>query len=169
MKLLRMISSLERWDGRRDVQRPNPSICGDAIADLRTKNNCLSTWIADTDVDKDTAVVALALGRDKADKLCYVILDDQDLKNLEIDISDECKGEAKGLNEDLLTNHRDLIEMDYEHIGKLANYITPLVRSGQFKVITKAQVKSLLETYKGNELIDIEKVNDSLKIDLNWE
>ena len=169
MKLLRMISSLERWDGRRDVHRLNPTICGDAIADLRTKNNCLSTWLADTDEEKDTAVVALALGRDKADKLCYVILEEQDLKNIEIDISAECKGEARGLNEDLLTNHRDLVEMDFEHIGKLANYISPLVRNGQFKVMTKAQVKALLEKFKCNELIDITKVNDSLKTDLNWE
>ena len=60
-------------------------------------------------------------------------------------------------------------EMDFDDIGKLANYISPLVRNGQFKVMTKAQVKALLEKFKGNELIDITKVNDSLKTDLNWE
>ena len=44
MKLLRMLSSLERWDGHRDVHRRNPTICGDAIADLRTSNNLVDEY-----------------------------------------------------------------------------------------------------------------------------
>lgn len=168
MKLLRMLSSLERWDGRRDVHREKPTICGDAIADLRTSNNCLSTWLSNDEDEKNTAIVALALGRDRAEKLCFVLLDEKELQEFEIEISDKCKGEAKGLNEELLNNHRDLIELDYNHIGKLASYISPIVRTGHVEVITKPQVKKLLALFKERNLIDVTKMNDNLKHDLKW-
>ena len=168
MKLLRMLSSLERWDGHRDVHRKNPTICGDAIADLRTSNNCLSTWCSNDENEKDIAIVALALGSDKAEKLCFVLLDENELHNIEIEISDKCKGRAGGLNEELLNNHRDLIELDYNHIGKLANYISPMVREGHFEVVTKLQIKELLTSFKERNLIDVTKVNDNLKHDLSW-
>lgn len=46
--LIRMISGISKWDGSKAVNRKDYYICGDAIGDLRTTDNKLSVWKADT-------------------------------------------------------------------------------------------------------------------------
>lgn len=75
-----MISSISRWDGSRSVNRKDAFICGDAISDLRTTNNELSVWKADTQEDIEDAIVALALNRDSVSKLSYFLLEEDELK-----------------------------------------------------------------------------------------
>ena len=42
--LIRSIASLARWDGTTIVNRPDATIAGDVISDLRTQSNTLSVW-----------------------------------------------------------------------------------------------------------------------------
>ena len=79
-----MISSISRWDGSRSVNRKDAFICGDAISDLRTTNNELSVWKADTQEDIEDAIVALALNRDSVSKLSYFLLEEDELEKIEI-------------------------------------------------------------------------------------
>lgn len=166
--LLRMIGSISRWDRTElTVNRPNPTIWGDAISDLRTKKNTLSVWLANSEEEIEIAVVALALGRDEIQKITYVLIDEQDLRGIEIETSDENEGEARGLDEHLLKNHRDLVEIDHKHIGLLAEYIERLtIDKTRWVTVTKPNVKKYLNKYKEN--IDLQNMNTKLKNELGW-
>ena len=74
-----MISGISKWDGSKAVNRKDYYICGDAIGDLRTTDNKLSVWKADTQEDINDAIVALALNRDSVSKLSYFLLKEEDL------------------------------------------------------------------------------------------
>lgn len=78
-----MISGISKWDGSKAVNRKDYYICGDAIGDLRTTDNKLSVWKADTQEDINDAIVALALNRDSVSKLSYFLLKEEDLDKMD--------------------------------------------------------------------------------------
>lgn len=167
--LLRMIGNVNRWSHTRAVNRSNPTIWGDAIADLKTTKNTLSTWIANTDEQFEDAIVAIALGREKVDKIAYVLIDESDLKQLEIETSDDVIGSADGLDEELLKHHRDLIELDVAHLGSLAEHILKLSEDEtRWDYVTEDEVNELLEKYKAAQKINVQIMNKKLKEKLNW-
>ena len=89
--LIRMITGISKWNGSKVVNREDAYICGDAISDLRTRDNKLSVWKADTPEDIDDAIVALALNRDSIQKISCFLLNENDLEKIHIKISDEMK------------------------------------------------------------------------------
>lgn len=122
--LIRMISGISKWDGSKAVNRKDYYICGDAIGDLRTTDNKLSVWKADTQEDINDAIVALALNRDSVSKLSYFLLKEEDLDKMDIKISDEQVGVAAGLDSQILTKHRDLKKVNhYLRIFIISYYI----------------------------------------------
>lgn len=78
--LIRMITGISKWNGSKVVNREDAYICGDAISDLRTRDNKLSVWKADTPEDIDDAIVALALNRDSIQKISCFLLNENDLE-----------------------------------------------------------------------------------------
>lgn len=167
--LIRMLSNINKWDGSKSVNRPNAFICGDAIGDLKTTDNRLSVWKADSDQDIEDALVALAMNRDKVDKICYCLLDERYLHDLNIDVAHDMKGDAPGLSDEILLKHRDLIELDYWSIGFLAEHMsTLLTESSNRHLASKAKLKALLNDYKLKNKIDLGKMKSKLKTDLKW-
>ena len=167
--LIRLISSISKWDGSSVVNREDPSICGDAISDLRTSNNRLSVWKADSDEDINDAIVALALNRDNVSKINYLLLEEEKLADIEIEIADDQPGKAAGLDETILGKHRDLIELDYIRLGYLAQYMVNLAQKEENqKVVSKSEVKILLDRYKDEKKIEQGLVNNKLKKNLKW-
>lgn len=167
--LIRLITNINKWDESKVVHRPNAYICGDAISDLRTTDNKLSVWKADSQEDIDDAIVALALNRDSVSKVSYFFLQEEELAKSEIEISDEEAGKALGLKESILNKHRDLIELDYWHIGFLAEYMMRLAKDeNNRKVCTRAEVMALLNKYKEEHKIEPENMSEKLKSNLKW-
>lgn len=166
--LVRMLSSMSKWDGSTKVSRRNPYIPADTISDLRTTGNTLSTWEC-TAADIEDAVVALALNRAKVQKLTVAFLKPEELQKIEIGHSGVVPGKAPGCDDPaILGKHRDLVELDYWRIGFLAEHILELVKDqNNYRTFSKAQVKSILEKYKTR--LDISKMNESLVKDLGWE
>lgn len=164
-----MISGINKWDGSKVVNRKDAYICGDAISDLRTTDNKLSVWKADTQEDINDAIVALALNRDSVSKLSYLLLEEEDLHKIEIKISDEQPGVAAGLDSQILTKHRDLIDLDYWRLGYLAEHLTLLATNeNNRKNYSANEVKKLLEKYKEEHKITPNQVKDKLKEKLKW-
>lgn len=164
-----MISSISKWDGSRNVNRPDAFICGDTLSDLRTKDNELSVWKADTPNDIEDAIVALALGRDSVSKVAYFLLDEKELEKREIQVSDQNSGCAAGLDESILSKHRDLVELDYWRLGYLAQYMLALAENQiNRRDYSRKAVKSLLEKYKAKNLISVDLMNQSLRRELKW-
>ncbi len=170
MHVLRGIASISRWDGTTKVNRPDATIAGDVIADLRTSENTLSVWLADTEEDIQDAVVALALTRDKVSKLTALLLDDETLTDMRIELSGDAKGQAPGASETITSKHRDMLEIDYKRLGSLADYMMGLAKNdSKRKEYTKSQVKTLLEQYRTQGKISPANMKKQLLVDLNWQ
>lgn len=169
MKLLRMLlGGIKVWDGSLSIPNHKDSICGDTIADLRTRNNTLSVWKADTEDEINAAITALALSRDSVQKMVCLLLDSNDLSDIDIQL-DETLGDSCGLDEILLKNHRDMKDIDFWKLGFLAEYMMKQTKDKtNIKNITKDQVTSLLNKYKNDGLIHTDLMKPKLKDNLKW-
>lgn len=167
--LIRSIASLARWDGSTIVHRPDATTAGDVISDLRTQNNTLSVWRADSDEDINDAIVAMSLNRNDVSKMIALLLDEEELTAMQIDFSDKNPGKAPGAIEDIKKKHRDLVEIDYKRLGVLSNYMLRIVHDKSKRIeVSKPNMKKLLEQYRDGEKIILDEMNDDLRNNLNW-
>ena len=167
--LIRSIASLARWDGSTIVHRPDATTAGDVISDLRTQNNTLSVWRADSDEDINDAIVAMSLNRNDVSKMIALLLDEEELTAMQIDFSDKNPGKAPGAIEDIKKKHRYLVEIDYKRLGVLSNYMLKIVHDKSKRIeVSKPNMKKLLEQYRDGEKIILDEMNDDLRNNLNW-
>lgn len=158
-----MIGSIPRWDGSQKIEREDALFTGDAIADLRTQGNTLSVWYSEDGSDLNDILVALALNRTRIEKLCYVILDETYISNLNIHLN-KIPGSAPGINnQQILDKHRDLTEIDYWRLGLIAEHIYKRVQEDQKRVVTKSQLESLIRDYINNGIVDTSQLTASIK------
>ena len=167
--LIRGIASLSRWDGSTIVSRPDATTAGDVISDLRTQSNKLSVWRADSGEDINDALVALSLNRTEVQKVIALLLDENDLKAMQIDYSDKLPGKAPGAIDSIKKKHRDLLEIDYKRLGFLSDYMMSIVHNKERRVeLSKPSIMRLLEEYKIEGKIKVEEMNEELRTKLNW-
>ena len=95
-----MISSIGRWDGSQIIERDDALFTGDAISDLRTSNNTLSVWLISYKSELNDILIALALSRNKIDKLSYVEIEEAFIDDLKIEAK-EALSLAKGFDDEL--------------------------------------------------------------------
>lgn len=166
--IIRKIDAITKWNNPRSVNRPDPTVPGDTLSELKTKENKLSVWLADSDEDIEDAVAALSLSRDDTDRLCFIVLDEEKLSSLDIQVKDDEEGDAQGASEEILKKHRNLVELDHKRLGQLAEYMIEQARnSNNRKTFTETTVKNILNRYKGTK-IEVQKVKKNILRKLNW-
>lgn len=165
-RFLRMISKITRWDGSESVNRKDGLFTGDMLADLRTTNNKLSVWQVDGDEDVEKAIVALALSRDTVQKMCYMFLDEDELESIGISIIKDSNIPSYGIDSSVLSNHGDMVNIDYWRLGFLTEYILKIAQNTSCKTFSKPEVTKLLNKYKN--IISLDGMKDTLKKDLKW-
>ena len=167
--LIRSIASLARWDGTTVVNRPDATIAGDVISDLRTQSNTLSVWRADTQEDINDAIIAMSLNRTDVSKMIALLLDENDLASMQITSSSEIPGKAPGAIESIKKKHRDLVEIDYKRLGELSKYMMSVVHNkARIIEITKPNLIKLLIEYKEGKKIILDEMNANLREKLKW-
>ena len=167
--LIRSIASLARWDGTTVVNRPDATIAGDVISDLRTQRNTLSVWCADSQEDINDAIVAMSLNRTDVAKMIALLLDENDLAAMQITSSSENPGKAPGAVDSIKNKHRDLVEIDYKRLGELSEYMMKVVHDKARRIeISKPNLKKLLIEYKDRNKIILDEMNKDLRDKLNW-
>lgn len=168
--LLRMISSLNKWDKESNpIIREDPSFPADAVTDLKTTRNKLSVWEAGTDDEINDAIVAMTLGRDSIAKLCFVYLDENELERIGIKAIQDEPGSAPGIESiDLLNRHMNLQHLDYVRLGSLTDYIYHQLDANKFIIKTKQELNDLLISYKEKGIIATDKIKDHLREKLKW-
>ena len=166
--IIRKIDAITKWNNPRSVNRPDPTVPGDTLSELKTKENKLSVWLADSDEDIEDAVAALSLSRDDTDRLCFIVLDEEKLSSLDIQVKDDEEGDAQGASEEILKKHRNLVELDHKRLGQLAEYmIEQASNSNNRKTFTETTLKNILNRYKGTK-IEVQKVKKNILRKLNW-
>lgn len=166
--IIRKIDAITKWNNPKPVNRRDPTVPGDTFSELKTKDNKLSVWLANSEEDIEDAVVALSLSRDNTDRLCFLLLDEERLSSFDITVSNDEIGNAQGASEEILKKHRNLVELDHKRLGQLAEYmIQQANNTNNRKTFTETMVKSILNKYKGTK-IEVQKVKENILQKLNW-
>lgn len=130
-----------KW-GEQDV--PVEQLAADAVtSDLRTQNNTLSFWRCGSARSEEIgdAVLALAAGSERLDKVELVWLLEEDLRSDGLMLS-ETKGRTPVPS--LAEQHVDVQELDYGGLGRVAQRILSALAEGCCQRTTKATVKKIL-------------------------
>ena len=120
--LMRMISPMKEW-----IQEPNEiindgMISADAISDLRTTCNCISTWYVGNKSEEEIkkAVLALTSGFRSLEDIKIAFLDDVKIKAAGLSVH-ETDGETK--IKEYVKLHRDIAHLNSEKLQKLAKIV----------------------------------------------
>lgn len=143
MFLARMITR-HKW-------RPKDGLTSDEIpadaitADLRTANNTLSFWQCGraTDLDVSDAVLAIAAGRDRIQKLDIIwILTDE----LESDGQRVRLKRGRTPVASLAERHVDVCDLDYHRLGRIGDRVAAAITQEHWKRFRQRQILDLLAT-----------------------
>lgn len=163
---LRVVSKMSRWDGSNPVNRPDAKVCGDAITDLKTSDNMLSIWMADNNEQIEESAAVIALGRNKLDKVCYILLDNEELDRINL-LLEENMGQCKSvIDKDVLRRHRDVIELDSTQLECLSAYMLDQVQKSNCSFKDIEQLRKIIAKMIEDKKIDPNKINDKIKKDL---
>ncbi len=166
--ILRKIDAITKWNNPKSVNRPDPTVPGDTLSELKTKENKLSVWLANSEEDIEDAVAALSLSKDDTDRLCLLLLDEEKLSSFDIAVLDDQEGDAQGASEEILKKHRNLVELDHKRLGQLAEYMIQQANdTNNRKTFSEVKVKNILNKYKGTK-IEPQKVKKNILRKLNW-
>lgn len=150
--LIRKIA-VGKWSKRRVTAygRKNALFAGDAIADIGTSSDTISFWYAaDDENDVNKIAMVLASNLDHLSKIVLVLIPESEFNNRKIEFIKK-RGKADAIiKESILDMHRDLINVDYWHIGLVAEMIQDIVEDEKHKVgryveFSKTTVQNLLK------------------------
>ena len=124
---------------------PDGAIQADAISvDLRTSGNKLSFWKCASDSEEHVAnaVLAMAAGGKRIDKMQVVVLEDSILHDLGLTIVDS---EGNTPIEELRDSHADLVHLDYLRLGQVARQVAEAARNEAQRLFEKDRVVTLIQ------------------------
>jgi len=131
-----------KWLKKDLPEQEGPS--ADAITNcIRTKNNKLSLWEINDDDDNDieNAVIAIAAAGDHLDTFDIVRFNEIALS--EKGLSTETNP-GKTSYKCMVSNHRDIVNLDYKKLGKVSEIIMDEITNNRDKRFTFPKIKELL-------------------------
>jgi hypothetical protein len=140
----------------------NLVISADAITGcLRTKSNTLSIWNVDNEKD---AILALASMNDSIVPIDYIIFDNSFFSANQIDIKNVVS--QSNPVEGLRDKHYDIVNLDYESLGKVSKEIASKIvldKKNYIKRYKANDVKELLKEAISTKKLKIEDLNHNLQ------
>lgn len=171
MKYIRKINAVSHWDvDKMDLYDKSFSTGDILFNELRTEKNRLSVWKYSDSSEIEGLLVAIALNRDNIQKLFYVIMDDDRLKELQVPTDENEVGIADGLkSEEILKKHVNLDRIDFWRLGYVAEYLCNLTKADDSHGdISEKELFNLIKKYIDNGLITFEdmkpKMQESYKV-----
>lgn len=146
--LLRVITD-SKW--KKTLVR-NPSLLpADCLSDLRTSANTLSVWKVNNPEDEDELkelCMIQALCRDKLQKVSYVLLNEDSIKQIGIILKNDVGMCPCIINQQLLQKHIDLDQLDSKQLEKLAFIIREKVQSSSCTgIFTREDINTCIDNH----------------------
>lgn len=164
--LVRMIEK-QKWEKVNLMELGYNKTPADTItSDLKTSSNTLSLWLIDSINDLVKGVLALAVVRNKITRLDVMIFEEHEL--VQNGLLFKCTPENGHCPvEEFNRNHFDIINMDYEKLGKLSDLIIANL-SNEKKCLRfdKAQISNILYDGFINQVFSSGELNESLENEL---
>jgi len=137
-------------------------VSADAITnDLKTFRNDLSVWLISSKEELEKAVIALITGakQTKLSTLHIVLIDEILIAESSLTLN-STKGDT--VVESLQDLHRDISELTYTKLGTIKNLVLDCLKSDNYALYTKKQLKTLLKSaIESGELLK-DKLNPEL-------
>lgn len=164
---VRIISSRKKWTRIPTKETRLPSDC---FYDIRTTDNMLSLWKYDDFEDDgiiNQCIVVGALGRQKIEKVSYVLIEDSELTavNLTFTPNDPKCAFLNPEKEDFIGRHYDIQEIDDQDYVKIANIIISKIENGEVKILSKDKVTKAFKKMKEEGLL----LNKGLSVGISNE
>ena len=161
MFLARMITR-PKWEPKQGLA--SDEIPADAItADLRTSNNALSFWQCGeaTDSEISTAVLAIAAGRDRLQKLDIVWIPQDELVGHQMR-STRGRTPVRAL----IQSHVDVCHLDYGRLGQIGEQVAVAIRRDRFKRFSQGVIRDLLVEAVQNGSVSEEDLAETLRSEI---
>lgn len=127
------------------------AIRADAITgDLRTTGDTISLWRIESPADLNQAVLALATGNDKAATHNVLLISEESLQKCGFILAEH---EGNTPLEAMVKEHRDIVNVNYDSLGKLAQLIIEAINAGKMYTITRKPLLGMIvDAYKNGEI-----------------
>lgn len=159
---MRMISPMKEW-----IQEPHEisddgMISADAISDLRTTDNCISTWYVGRKSEEEIkkGVIALTSGFKSLEDIKIAFLDDEKLKSAGLEIH-ETDGDTK--IKEYVNLHRDISLLNSAKLQKLAKVILESIWEENTQVIHKETIVCWLLSALNEKKLSFESLDKNLR------
>lgn len=142
-------------------------IRADAVTgDLRTTEDTISLWRINSMEELNQAILALASGADRAVTYNVLAIPEEGLKKYGL-ILEASRGNTPA--EVLADTHRDIVNVTYGSLGKLAQLIMETINADALYTVTKKKVKLLLAEAYRDGTINREKLKEGMRAELEKE
>lgn len=159
---MRMISPMKEW-----IQEPyeisdDGMISADAISDLRTTDNCISTWYVGEKSEEEIkkGVLALTSGFRSLEDIKIAFLDDEKLTDAGLTIH-ETDGNTK--IKDYVKLHRDIAFLNSAKLQKLAKVVLESVWEENTQIIHKETITGWLLSALNEKKLGFESLDKNLR------
>ncbi len=144
-------------------------IPADAVTgDLRTRDNTLSFWRCGSGASKDieNAILAVAAGRQRVEKVEIVWVDDEDLRS---DGQFMLDTDGRTSVPDLVGLHVDVGHLDYVRLGQIARRIVSAFDEGKYRRMTKKRVRDLLTSALNDGRVDADGLHEAIRAQVHLQ
>lgn len=163
MFLARMITR-PKWQPKRGLA--SDEIPADAItADLRTSNNALSFWQCGEATDSEilNAVLAIAAGRDRLQKLDIVWIPRDELVKRGHQMRSTL---GRTPVRALVQRHVDVCHLDYGRLGQIGDQVAVAIRRDRFRRFPQRAIRGLLIEAVQNGSVSQEDLAETLRTEI---
>ena len=159
---MRMISPMKEWIQEQHEISEDTMISADALSDLRTTNNCISTWYVGEkkDIDIKNGVLALASGFRSLEDIKVVFIDDKKLNDAGLEIQ-ESDGNTKIKAFEKL--HRDIAFLNSGKLQKLAKIILESIWEANTTDIHKETLIRWLLAALNDKMLEFKSLDKNLR------
>lgn len=115
----------------------------DALNDLKSQENTMSVWCAETEEDLKNAIVAYLASMDKwveVEAVEFIAINSKDIESAGIEYN---KVPNFTYIKEYETKHRDLIKLKYGSIEKLADLVIKSINNGRDYIVDKGQIREM--------------------------
>lgn len=162
--LMRMISPMQEWSQESEEVTSNSLISADAISDLKTTDNSISTWYVNNCSEDDIrkGILALASGFRSLDMIKVAFLDYERISaGFSVENTD---GETK--IKEYAGLHRDISMLNAGTLQSLAKLILESVWSENIRVIHKEELTVWMLQALNEEKLDFDALDKNMRMAL---
>lgn len=152
--MVRMVNKA-KWDVSYDpVNADAITLC------LKTRNNTLSFWVVESEAQVDEGVLAIAAANQNLDAIDIVVVDSDDFTSRDIKI---IESDGHTACTDLVSNHRDLAELNVRHLESVSEVIGRKIRDNKVVRYNMSKLRKLIEDAIEAKRIDCNKLHEGIK------